>query len=128
MRAHPGDLRAALEPSFQTLRLGRGRTWAPPSPLADDLAVILAEEATGLSCDALARRLRRRKSDVLAVLRSDPRFVRSGAGRGSRWRIAPHDGRRGAWERLGTDPGAARGYGATPTVPDAQGREEEVAA
>jgi len=128
VRARRGDLRAALKPDLRTPPRGRARRWASPSPLADDLAAILADEAAGVSCDALARRLRRRKADVLACLRGDPRFVRSGAGRGSRWRLAPHDSRLGAWEQLGTDPGVTRGYGATPPVPDAESREEEVAA
>jgi hypothetical protein len=55
--------------------------------LADDLVAVLATEPIGLSCDGLARRLRRRRNDVLDVLRSDGRFEHGGCTRGSRWRV-----------------------------------------
>ncbi|HEY7198508.1 MAG TPA: hypothetical protein VH306_15125 [Gaiellaceae bacterium] len=56
--------------------------------LADDVARLLADEPTGLSCDAIAKRLRRRRPDVVAALRADDRFVRYGKTHGARWRLA----------------------------------------
>jgi hypothetical protein len=61
--------------------------------LADDLRRVLAEESFGLPGRELARRLRRRRADVLAQLQSDPRFKHSGRTRGSRWRLAEKEGR-----------------------------------
>lgn len=58
--------------------------------LADDLAQLLDGELSGFSCNTLALLLRRRRSDVLAELQTDPRFERTGEGRGSRWRTTPH--------------------------------------
>jgi hypothetical protein len=55
--------------------------------LGDELAAELAD-TVGLSCDALTLRVRRRRAVVLAMLRSDARFVRRGAGRASRWVLA----------------------------------------
>jgi hypothetical protein len=55
--------------------------------LADELAALLSREPSGLACNELARRLRRRRGDVLDALRWDPRFGRCGGGRGSRWRM-----------------------------------------
>jgi hypothetical protein len=55
------------------------------TPIADELVRRLAEEPSGLSCDDLARQVSRRRSHVLSVLRTDPRFRRIGCGRGSRW-------------------------------------------
>jgi hypothetical protein len=55
--------------------------------LLADLERVLASEPLGLSCCALARRLHRRKSDVLAALSSDRRFAHSGKTHGSRWRL-----------------------------------------
>lgn len=56
--------------------------------LADELAALLAGEPSGLSCDALARRLVRRRGDVREALRWDSRFERTGKTCGSRWRLA----------------------------------------
>lgn len=56
--------------------------------LADDLAHVLDCEPLGLSCRELARHVGRRRGDVLAALRVDPRFEHSGRRRGSKWRIA----------------------------------------
>jgi hypothetical protein len=55
--------------------------------LALELADVLAVEPLGLPLDALARRVRRRRVEVLAVLQADPRFTHSGQTRGSRWRL-----------------------------------------
>jgi hypothetical protein len=55
--------------------------------LAADLARILAD-APGLPGETLARRVRRRRTDVLATLQADARFVRTGDRRGSRWHLA----------------------------------------
>jgi len=63
-------------------------TWKHRRQLADDLAVTLAGADDGLSCDTLARRVRRRRTDVLTALEADPRFVRSGRTQASRWRLA----------------------------------------
>jgi hypothetical protein len=57
------------------------------STLADDLAAMLATEPFGLSCDALALSVHRRRADVLAALRADPRFIHDGDRKGSRWRL-----------------------------------------
>jgi hypothetical protein len=56
--------------------------------LGDDLARVLDGEPAGLSCDALALRVHRRRRVVLATLRTDSRFERRGRGRGSRWLAA----------------------------------------
>jgi hypothetical protein len=58
------------------------------SPLADDLAAVLAREPLGLPCAELVARLKRRRGDVLSALRADPRFEHQGHNRGSRWRLA----------------------------------------
>jgi hypothetical protein len=58
------------------------------SPLADDLAAVLAAEPLGLPCAELVARLKRRRGDVLDALRADPRFEHQGRNRGSRWRLA----------------------------------------
>jgi hypothetical protein len=55
--------------------------------LAAEIARLLAQEPDGLSCDALALRLKRRRADVLALLREDPGFARVSGGRRSRWRL-----------------------------------------
>jgi hypothetical protein len=55
--------------------------------LGDDLARVLAEERLGLSGTDLVQRVRRRRGDVLACLRGDPRFQRVGNGRGARWTL-----------------------------------------
>jgi hypothetical protein len=80
--------------------------------LADDVARVLASEPLGLPCCDVARRVRRRRGDVLSVLLGDRRFVHDGRGRGSRWRLAAGVPRRGSqahlgsedMERLGLDP------------------------
>lgn len=60
---------------------------AAVTPLGDEIAALLAAERRGMSCDALAARLRRRRTDVRFVLVSDPRFQRFGSGRASRWLV-----------------------------------------
>jgi hypothetical protein len=55
--------------------------------LAAEIARLLAQEPDGLSCDALALRLKRRRTDVLALLREDPVFARVSGGRRSHWRL-----------------------------------------
>jgi hypothetical protein len=58
--------------------------------LGDLLVAVLADEPDGLPCADLVVLLRRRRGDVLAVLRADSRFEHSGrGGRGSRWRVVP---------------------------------------
>lgn len=115
MRPRRGDLRAALEPAFATLGVGTRPTWLDSNgmfgTLADDIAQVLQEEVSGMSCDTIARTLRRRKHDVLETLRSDPRFTHAGSRRGSRWRLAADDGRARARDQMGTNPGADSGNG-----------------
>jgi hypothetical protein len=65
------------------------------TPLADELARVLADEPAGASCDLLAIQLRRRRTDVLAALDQDPRFVHIGRGRGSRWLLEGASGAHG---------------------------------
>jgi len=75
-----------------------------PTVLALELAAELRAAPDGLTCDELARCVRRRRSDVLAALRADPLFQHRGRTRGSRWRIsleAPPD------EALGRNESAA---------------------
>lgn len=55
--------------------------------LARDIDAVLVAEPLGLSCDLLARRVRRRRCDVLAVLTVRAQFVHDGHTRGSRWRL-----------------------------------------
>jgi hypothetical protein len=55
--------------------------------LAADLARVLTREPLGLPCDALSLRVQRQRSVVLAVPRTDPRFLHVGNRRGSRWRL-----------------------------------------
>jgi hypothetical protein len=74
--------------------LPRPEPEASADPLAADLAAVLVVEPVGLSCDVLARRVRRRRSEVLAAVRRDPRFVHQGGRRGSRWRLQDGQGRR----------------------------------
>jgi len=62
--------------------------------LAADLARALADAPTGLPCDTLARRLRRRRTDVLATLQADARFVRLRASDFLCRRFIPVAGRR----------------------------------
>jgi hypothetical protein len=57
--------------------------------LTADLEALLTAEPFGLSCNALARKMRRRRTDVLAALDTDPRFLRVGKTNGRRWRLAP---------------------------------------
>jgi hypothetical protein len=63
--------------------------------LASDLARLLDGEPFGLSGRELARRVRRRRVDVLAALRVDPRFEHSGRTHGSRWRLRRRAGPNG---------------------------------
>ena len=60
--------------------------------LAQVLTELLAGRPDGLSCDEIAGRLRRRRTDVLAVLRTDLRFEHNGRTHGSRWRTCSWDG------------------------------------
>jgi hypothetical protein len=71
----------------------RAKGFAPDDAvrLADGLAGELEAAPDGLTCDELARRVRRRRADVLAVLRADPFFRHRGRTRGSRWHISPQD-------------------------------------
>ena len=69
--------------------------------------VELRRNADGLSCTELARRLRRRRADVVAVLEDEPRFARSGSTKNARWRARAH----------GTELHALRGVGATTGSP-----------
>ena len=59
--------------------------------------VELRRNADGLSCTELARRLRRRRADVVAVLEDEPRrFTRSGSTKNARWTLTrPHGTGRG---------------------------------
>jgi hypothetical protein len=62
-------------------------TVAAAGVLAGELERLLVELGP-TSCLELARRLRRRKADVLAALQSDARFIREGGnGRGACWRL-----------------------------------------
>lgn len=63
-------------------------------PLVDDLARLLDGQPAGLSCDGLRARVNRRRTDVLATLRADPRFQHVGAGSRSRWQLSDRRGRR----------------------------------
>jgi hypothetical protein len=80
--------------------------------LAADLARVLADEPSGLSCNALAAELHRRRADVLAALKTDRRFVRSGATNAALWRLVAN-GARTEWDGTpattmpGVDPGLA---------------------
>jgi hypothetical protein len=69
----------------------------------DDLAGLLAETPAGLSGRELAARLHRRRGDVSAVLRADPRFEHCGNGRGSRWRPSVWLPLKGPWGTMGTE-------------------------
>jgi hypothetical protein len=77
--------------------------------LADDLAAVLAGEPLGLPCAELTARVKRRRGDVLAVLRADPRFERHGENRRSRWRLAAGAGRGGMGRAL--EPTGSPGWG-----------------
>jgi hypothetical protein len=70
--------------------------------LADDLRRVLAEHPYGLPCAELARRVHRRRSDVLATLRTGP-FEHRGRTCGSRWRVAAGSRRRGSRARTGSN-------------------------
>jgi hypothetical protein len=58
------------------------------SVLVVDIEDVLALEPEGVSGAELARRLHRRKEDVLEALGNDPRFALIGAGRHRRWALA----------------------------------------
>lgn len=88
-RPHPA-LRPVCEGAVNERRL-----------LGDDLARVLDGEPFGLPCEELARRVHRRFGDVRATLRADPRFVRFGRGRGSRWRLATGMPLSTPWARMG---------------------------
>ena len=73
---------------------------SPAELLALDIAAVLAAEPFGVSCDALAKRLHRRRPVVLAALRTDARFVHDGRTHGSRWRLSA-SGRDGSgWDGM----------------------------
>lgn len=69
--------------------------------LADRIALALIEHGP-TSCERLARIIEARTATVRAVLRTDERFERAGAGRGSRWRLAldPHESPWDGWGRI----------------------------
>lgn len=95
--------------------------------LTDELAALLQVERSGLPCNELARRLGRRRGDVLKALRWDPRFEQRGTGRGSRWRTTAAVPRESVWDVLGRkdacspDPEPIRGT-ETPRGDDDGGR------
>lgn len=84
--------RVLLGPAHADIRFGVGPPVPPIGVVDDDLAALIAnvltDEPVGTSCDELARRLHRRRIEVLRTLRSDGRFVHRGDRRGSRWRLA----------------------------------------
>jgi hypothetical protein len=104
-RRRPGRGRAPCRPRP---RVGGRAVSARLGPLADNLVALLAAEPTGLSCDQLARRLRRRRHDVLDVLRSDGRFAHEGRTRGSRWRLPADTTRSTRWDGMCGDDRAGR--------------------
>jgi hypothetical protein len=67
------------------------RTTRVIATLATDVIAVLVDEPLGLPADAIARRLHRRRSAELALLRCDASFVHEGSTCGSRWRLAVHD-------------------------------------
>jgi hypothetical protein len=56
--------------------------------LGDRVFVLLVERGPLPACE-IALALRRRKTDVIAALYSDPRFVHTGRRRASLWAVAP---------------------------------------
>lgn len=54
---------------------------------ADRILAVFEQRGGSLSGSALAVAAGMRKADALAALRSDPRFVREGMGRASRWHV-----------------------------------------
>jgi hypothetical protein len=62
--------------------------------LARDLARALADEPGGLPAAELARRVHRRRADVLRVLHADRGFEQRGSNRASRWHVARVPGHR----------------------------------
>lgn len=69
------------------------------------IGVELRHAPAGLSCDELARRLRRRRADVLQVLEDESRFQSTGSTCGRRWTRRDGTSRPpGGW----CDSGAAR--------------------
>jgi hypothetical protein len=62
--------------------------------LARELARALADEPGGLPAAELARRVHRRRADVLRVLRADRRFEQHGSNRATRWHVARVPGHR----------------------------------
>jgi hypothetical protein len=56
--------------------------------LGDRIFVLLVERGPLPACE-IALASRRRKADVIAALRSDPRFVHTGRRRASLWAVAP---------------------------------------
>jgi hypothetical protein len=98
-RVRPGDLHAALEPMWamrddraQIERLRRVLLARPAtSRLTDDAVELLRGHPQGLSGTEIARRLQRDKGRLLAAIRYDPRFVKMGTGRGTRFRLVARD-------------------------------------
>jgi hypothetical protein len=91
-RPRKPSLRDALEPVLarrgergQVERLAMLLGPDPQASLGDQLAAVLSSEPDGLACDQLAKRVERRRTDVLAELHADTRFERRGTGPRSRW-------------------------------------------
>jgi hypothetical protein len=70
--------------------------------LVNEIEQLLAHESEGVSCVELARRLHRRKADVLDALESDSRFLRAGPTRGplAKWALTAEGRREHSWEQL----------------------------
>lgn len=64
--------------------------------LGDELVPLLEAEPAGLSASELALRVRRRDVAVRDALARDRRFVRTGRGPSTRWRLAANP-----WEEMG---------------------------
>jgi hypothetical protein len=90
--------------------------------LVEDLFVVLSAAPFGLPCDLIARRVQRRRTDVLAALRADPRFEHRGGGRGSRWSLAAENPLEGSWDGLGRKDRAGVDSGLVLTFPSAAAR------
>jgi hypothetical protein len=76
---------------------------APEGDLADELAALLADEPLGFSGPELARRVRRRRQDVVETMRADARFDQVGSGAGRRWRLRAPKAAEPLWDRRGPE-------------------------
>jgi hypothetical protein len=103
------------------------RRWQEGGRLARDVAQVLDERGP-TSCHEIARALRRRKEDVLNVLRGDSRFEHDGRGRGSRWRLAARMPLSASQEQIGTFPSAQVDSGLPPDVLKAENANTDVGA